>query len=355
MLVKDAYIISEKQYSETKKSEDKFTEDLKDFFGKVCSLVLYKVDENNDNVLLYEIEEIMNSYKDEYMEILSDNIQDIFINTSHTVEATVNNQVASKSIENYMILQASKDFDYQSLLDEWLNDKQKIEQTIQKKLKYNNNTQTTLNRYLNMNQAFRLTAEELFEYEIDQAIIKYMTENVFVASESTLSRVTQDIYNIIKESYGEEGNGVLQVRNDIIERFDELTKYEAERIARTETLKAQGQATYNRLVNNPDVEYIQWLATDDDRTRDSHAEIDGEITYANGNGIFSNGLRFPGDTSGDIEEWINCRCTLVAYIPDVGFTAPLGVDNWYEEDMLFNTDVWNIDIPEIEVGELTWI
>ena len=49
-----------------------------------------------------------------------------------------------------------------------------------------------------------------------------MSENVFVASESTLSRVTQDIYDIIKESYGEEGKGVQQVRNDILERFQDL-------------------------------------------------------------------------------------------------------------------------------------
>ena len=39
----------------------------------------------------------------------------------------------------------------------------------------------------------------------------------------------------------------------------------------------------------------------------------------------------------------------------MGFTAPLGAENWFEEDMLFDTRVFDIDIPEIVVGELDWI
>lgn len=56
----------------------------------------------------------------------------------------------------------------------------------------------------------------------------------------------------------------------------------------------------------------QWLATLDDRTRDSHALMDGERVPLDEN--FSNGLEYPADPSGEPEEIYNCRCTLVTAI-----------------------------------------
>ena len=37
---------------------------------------------------------------------------------------------------------------------------------------------------------------------------------------------------------------------------------------------------------------------------------------------YSNGLRFPGDTDGPIEEWINCRCSNAPYVLPYGYAAP---------------------------------
>lgn len=52
----------------------------------------------------------------------------------------------------------------------------------------------------------------------------------------------------------------------------------------------------------------RWLATLDKRTRHTHALMDGEeVETAE---AFSNHLEFPGDTSGDPAEYMNCRCTL---------------------------------------------
>ena len=52
----------------------------------------------------------------------------------------------------------------------------------------------------------------------------------------------------------------------------------------------------------------QWIATHDDRTRDSHADIDGEIVDLDE--LFSNGCEYPGDPKGDPGEVLNCRCTM---------------------------------------------
>ena len=51
-----------------------------------------------------------------------------------------------------------------------------------------------------------------------------------------------------------------------------------------------------------------WEATLDNRTRDSHRDLDGEVREVHER--FSNGLMEPGDYSGDPAEYYNCRCTL---------------------------------------------
>lgn len=52
----------------------------------------------------------------------------------------------------------------------------------------------------------------------------------------------------------------------------------------------------------------EWVATLDDRTRESHAEINGEQVGLDE--YFSNGLLCPSDPSGDPAEVYNCRCTM---------------------------------------------
>ena len=52
----------------------------------------------------------------------------------------------------------------------------------------------------------------------------------------------------------------------------------------------------------------QWIATLDDRTRDTHQHLDGDIVDVDD--TFANGLRYPGDPSGAPKEVYNCRCTM---------------------------------------------
>ena len=64
----------------------------------------------------------------------------------------------------------------------------------------------------------------------------------------------------------------------------------------------------------------QWMATPDDRTRESHIDIDGEEVDPDDK--FSNGCECPGDPGGPPEEVWNCRCSMVGRI--VGFKAKDG-------------------------------
>lgn len=86
----------------------------------------------------------------------------------------------------------------------------------------------------------------------------------------------------------------------------------AMRIARTEGHRIQVTATMDACekAKEKGADVVkQWDATLDGRTRDSHAQVDGEIRELDK--PFSNGLMYPGDPSGGAAEVINCRCALL--------------------------------------------
>ena len=86
----------------------------------------------------------------------------------------------------------------------------------------------------------------------------------------------------------------------------------AKRIARTEGHRIQCQGTmdamYGAKEKGADV-VKQWDSTLDGKTRDSHNKVDGEWKELDEK--FSNGLKFPGDPSGQAAEVIYCRCALL--------------------------------------------
>ena len=140
----------------------------------------------------------------------------------------------------------------------------------------------------------------------------------FEASEKTKARVNNEINGILSEGY-REGWGHRDVASRIQKRFTDLSTYESRRIAQTEINTTRNFTQYNRMVDD-EMEYKIWHSAHDSRTRQSHIEVDEEIVPINEK--FSNGLMYPGDKSGPIEEWVNCRCSHAAYIMPLGYTAP---------------------------------
>ena len=157
-----------------------------------------------------------------------------------------------------------------------------------------------------------------------------LLNRVFIASQATLERVDTSIKTLLTEGY-QSGKGINYVANLLTRRFDQLQTWEAQRIARTEIHNSHNTAvmdTYQEL----GVEYTMWIsAGDDGRTRDSHLEVDGEIIPVGS--TYSNGLKYPGDTDGPIEEWINCRCSNAPYVIPYGYAAP-PFSPFREEDLI---------------------
>ena len=156
-----------------------------------------------------------------------------------------------------------------------------------------------------------------------------LLERVFIASQATLDRVDTSIKTLLTEGY-QSGKGINYVTNLLIKRFDQLQTWEAQRIARTEIHNSHNTAVMDTY-NEYGVEYTMWISADDDRTRDSHLEINGEIIPMGG--TYSNGLKYPGDTDGPIEEWINCRCSNAPYVIPYGYMAP-NFSPFREEDLI---------------------
>ena len=74
-----------------------------------------------------------------------------------------------------------------------------------------------------------------------------------------------------------------------------------------------------------------WLATRDQRTRDSHVLLDGELREVDEK--FSNGCMYPGDPDGSPAEVYNCRCAMRSkvdgadpYSPDLSRNLSPGRD-----------------------------
>ena len=87
--------------------------------------------------------------------------------------------------------------------------------------------------------------------------------------------------------------------------------YRTEMIVRTETIRA-ANASANALYGTWGAKRKEWLATMDNRVRDTHAAINGKHIAIDAKfDVGGSALRFPGDPEGSGSETINCRCTLL--------------------------------------------
>lgn len=123
--------------------------------------------------------------------------------------------------------------------------------------------------------------------------------------------VTDTTFNQLVETLTQgvnagEGIGALTAR--VRDVYQDYPKWRAAMIARTETTNANNEGIMAQFNTSTVVKGKEWISTLDNRTRDSHASINGEIVGKEG--AFSNGLRYPGDLAGSAAETINCRCVI---------------------------------------------
>jgi SPP1 gp7 family putative phage head morphogenesis protein len=115
-----------------------------------------------------------------------------------------------------------------------------------------------------------------------------------------------------------EGLTVQQII-DALKESSVFSDARAERIARTEVIGSLNEGKLAGYRDTGLVRMKEWLATQDDRTRDAHLDADGEIVPID-EPFTKTGeaLMFPGDPSGSPGNIINCRCTVLPVVETEG-------------------------------------
>jgi len=114
--------------------------------------------------------------------------------------------------------------------------------------------------------------------------------------------------------------GAVEKGRILRNQFNQYSQWQAERLVRTEATAAANfaQSQAAQTIFSPEQMQKEWIASFDDRVRDTHAQADGQIVMANNTFLVGGQpMMFPGDPAGGAAETINCRCS-VAYFPIEG-------------------------------------
>lgn len=167
-------------------------------------------------------------------------------------------------------------------------------------------------------------------------ISTHIKDKIFEASERTMSRLVGNVMDNLRESY-EQGYGYDKAAQELKDVFVDMETYELERVARTEIASSENLGMYE-TEKELGVDYHQWKTARDSRVRGNDPKDTADHTILEGQIVrvgepFSNGLLYPVDRSGDIEEWIQCRCVAMIYLMPEGYSAP-DMPYFYEEDLI---------------------
>lgn len=145
-------------------------------------------------------------------------------------------------------------------------------------------------------------------------------ERFLAERENKISSIPEKTHNDLKKSLLEgigEGESPTKLRDRVKGYFDYCENYRAEAIARTEVVGSYNAGTTEGYKQSGVVAGSEWVATQDDRTRDTHADMDGQKVGLGEMFVSPSGAKaeHPGGF-GVPEEDINCRCLTIPVLKD---------------------------------------
>ena len=136
-----------------------------------------------------------------------------------------------------------------------------------------------------------------------------------------ITATTQRLMQSIVKRSVDEGLSIDRTQAFIRTEFAAMSRVRAERIARTEIVSASNMGSQLAAESTGLTLVKEWLATRDGRTREDHAEADGQTVPLNEMFIVGGeAMMQPGDPSASGANTINCRCVAV-YREDKGATS----------------------------------
>lgn len=160
----------------------------------------------------------------------------------------------------------------------------------------------------------------LFNEVLLREILLFLSTDGGVKIVSVRDTLANDIIKTIKDSLGENAT-VIDLQNAIyrlISKSQSFYKWQALRIARTETTSASNFAAIKAAQESDLVLEKMWISIQDDRTRITpfdHLDMNGQKQELE-KPFFVGGqnIMYPGDIKASAGNIINCRCT-IGFIP----------------------------------------
>lgn len=145
------------------------------------------------------------------------------------------------------------------------------------------------------------------------------------------TEVVDKMMTSLQESY-DRGDSITDAAREMRQVGYAESKGFAERIARTEVVSASNAASLAMVKGGTDISLKIWMATGDDRTRDDHADADGQTVPIDAPfEVGGEELDYPGDDNGSEEQTINCLPGWVE-VQTAGLRAV--TRRWYEGDLV---------------------
>ena len=158
---------------------------------------------------------------------------------------------------------------------------------------------------------------------VDESTVKYLVKNKKLQLPKKKVNIPKDKRWNAKQINSSILQGIIQ--GEPIDKMAERilpvvdnNETASVRTARTLTTQCENKGRLDRMENLSEQGLKMqktWVATNDERTRESHALMDGETVDIDE--PFSNELMYPADPDGDPSEVYNCRCTMVTEIIDL--------------------------------------
>lgn len=168
-------------------------------------------------------------------------------------------------------------------------------------------------------------------YDLTNPLVAGLVDSLGVRAADMGDAVRGDVARSVLDSY-QKGLSVIDAAKAIQAAVEEIAPVRAAMLARTDLVGLANGASVAaaQIVMGADtggegaLGYKRWLATEDERTREAHAEADGQIVpLAQPFDVGGEHLLYPGDPNGSSDEVINCRCT-VTYLDAAEAVAETG-------------------------------
>ena len=136
---------------------------------------------------------------------------------------------------------------------------------------------------------------------------QFGAKKIMQVASTTIRQIRETINQGISDGLSERDTAdLIRLRAPII------AASRAQTIARTETHAAANYAAHESFASTGIEARREWVSATDERTREAHADANGQIVGMNEPFIVGGEeLMYAGDPSGSAENVINCRCAVV--------------------------------------------